>query len=100
MALRNRLIALTFATLAGTAAAVATAAPASAASLVQCESESGYWDCYLPIGYYNQLWYYDGTLVPDSAGKASVGGRCTPGTGHHIEVTFDRGRSVTNFTCR
>lgn len=83
------------------AAAAVTVAPASAgaASLVECESEGGYFDCYLPSGYSSQHWYLDGVLLASADGQSSAGGSCTPGTGHHMRVTFSGGRSVTNFTC-
>jgi hypothetical protein len=85
----------------GVGTAVAAAAPASAASLVQCESEAGYFDCYLPSGYYGQVWYLDGVHVAGADNHSSMGGSCTTGTKHNVRVTFDGGgRSVTNFTCQ
>ncbi|MDI1461209.1 hypothetical protein QEZ54_09545 [Catellatospora sp. KI3] len=83
------------------AAAVVLAAPAAnAASLVVCESESGYFDCYLPSGYYSQRWYYDGVLLSGANNLSSAGGTCVPGTRHGMRVTFSGGSSSTNFTCR
>ncbi|NUO61443.1 MAG: hypothetical protein HOV71_32095 [Hamadaea sp.] len=81
-------------------AATLTAAPAHAASLVTCESEGGYYDCYLPSGYYGQVWYYDGVHVAGADNYSSIGGSCVVGTKHSVRVTFDGGgRSSTSFTC-
>ncbi|NUT34218.1 MAG: hypothetical protein HOV79_14215 [Hamadaea sp.] len=80
---------------------LAAGQPATAASLVTCESDSGYWDCYLPSGYYGQVWYYDGVHLAGADGHSSVGGTCVPGSKHAVRVTFDGGgRSSTSFTCQ
>ncbi|WP_212831756.1 hypothetical protein [Catellatospora sp. TT07R-123] len=87
-------------TVAVAAATVALAAPAAhAASLVVCESEGGYYDCYLPTGYSSQRWYYDGALQSAANNLSSAGGTCVPGTRHSMRVTFSGGSSSTNFTC-
>lgn len=94
------LVALSAATLAVAAGALVPAAPAAAASLVECESESGFWDCWLPSGYYSQRWYLDGVLLSSFNNSSSAYGWCVNGTGHHVRVTFDGGgRSSTSFTC-
>lgn len=93
-----RYLTLALATVAATLVITPTAA--SAASLVECESEGGYWDCYLPSGYSSQRWYLDGVLQPGANDHSSAGGDCTPGSSHGMRVTFSGGSSRTNFTCR
>ncbi|GAB2961859.1 hypothetical protein GCM10027280_58380 [Micromonospora polyrhachis] len=100
MAVRTRIVAGAVAALAAGAFAALVPGPASAASLVECESETGYWDCYLPSGLSSQRWYYDGVLLPGANDHSSAGGTCTPGTSHSVRVTFSGGRSSTNFTCQ
>ncbi|WP_157546364.1 hypothetical protein [Hamadaea tsunoensis] len=100
-ALPQRIRRVAFAVLLGAAATLTATSPANAASLVQCESEGGYFDCYLPSGYASEVWYLDGTHVAGADNASSMGGSCVVASRHNVRVTFSGpGSSTTNFTCK